>query len=911
LSLYLVPVVLGVFGILFARGLDSPVLRGIALLVSVAGPLLAAVYILLNLTSRGLERILLMGGILLLMMGALATASNVSGVLGAENVSQEVYRLSQWIGLVSLLLGMLALLATTVRTDEAVEEIGARFRHLADQMGEGFVLSSSDGTIVLINQRLLEQTGMSQKDVLGRNVREIAEILDSENILPKIAEMPQGLADEYNCTWTLNGEQRHFLLSRKPLHNRRGRLAGTLATVRDITEQYNLSKRLERYTHGLQKLVEDRTQKLRQSEEQFRELLLSMSEGFLTVDANFRIRFVNDRMCQVLRLNSSALIGREVFDFVDASGRGRLLDLFEAARAGVAQRMQQEFVFVSEGTEVPAMVAVAPVVEVSDAADEDPASSPRYSLVVTDITELKRMQRQLEMRANELQSANDELKMLDRAKDGFLSNVTHELKTPLATIRGYVEMLEGGGLGELQPAQVNALNVMERNAQRLGMLIEEMIEFSRMQIRGIQLSLSLFSVRSLVLDSVNSVRPQSSPKNLTIDTSFDTGATVVWADRKRVAQVLSILLSNAVKFSHPEGRIEITATRRDDNTLELAIRDHGIGIPAAFQERVFDKFFQVDSSHTRRYEGTGIGLSIAKSIAEAHGGGIELQSQPQTGSTFTLVLPHALFDLEYEEDDERLRGLTVVLADDEEESRKALQGVLAQAGCDVVCVRSGYECLRMAREMAPRVILLSEMLPDLTGPATFVKVREEPLLSESAVVLLGGRGTSQSNELGMEDLEYLPKPFDAPELLAKIREVCFFVAPPVAKIRVPSADPKPGAQTSVLVIDPDLDFLAWIEMGLRHRHIDCLGVVDVNEAVGVAGASKPDVIFLGMDSVSGAGEALVRLREAQATREIPVYVLTGLPIEYYEKMDVAGALRKPFSLSDVVDIVLGLKVYSE
>jgi len=360
LSLYLIPVVLGVFGILFARGLDAPVLRGVALLVSVAGPMVAAAYILANLSSRGLERMLLVGGVLLLMVGALGTASGISGMLPqSEGVSQDIEKLSQWTGLVSLLLGMLALLASLVRTDEAIEEIGERFRHLADQMGEGFVLASNDGTIALVNARFLELTGLEEAEVLGHSTREIAEHLNGEEILPHLDEPERKHPREFRCSWPLGGEERHFLVNARPLLGRRGALAGVLATVRDVTEQQSLARRLERYTHGLQKLVEDRTQKLRQSEEQFRDLLLSMNEGFLTVDSQFRILFANDRIGDVLRQNPQTLVGREVFEFVDAAGRGRLLDLFESAGAGAADRMQQEFVFLSESAEVPVMVALS------------------------------------------------------------------------------------------------------------------------------------------------------------------------------------------------------------------------------------------------------------------------------------------------------------------------------------------------------------------------------------------------------------------------------------------------------------------------------------------------------------------------------------------------------------------------
>jgi DNA-binding response OmpR family regulator len=162
----------------------------------------------------------------------------------------------------------------------------------------------------------------------------------------------------------------------------------------------------------------------------------------------------------------------------------------------------------------------------------------------------------------------------------------------------------------------------------------------------------------------------------------------------------------------------------------------------------------------------------------------------------------------------------------------------------------------------------------------------------------------------MEDLEYLPKPFSAAELVAKVREVC--LAEPAA-VKAPAIALGNGhkTRTSVLVVDSDPDFQAWIEIGLHHRQIDCFCVSDVNEGVGVAAASRPDVILLGVDGTTVVEDSLARLREAQATREVPVYVLTGLPTEYYDTLDVAGALRKPFSLSEIVELVLDPKVHSK
>ncbi len=852
----------------------------------------------------------------MLMMGALVTAAGLPGTLSERQaVPQWVESVSQVVGLVSLLLGVLAIVASIVRTDEAIEEIGARFRHLADHMGEGFVLASAEGSIVLVNPRFLEMTGLRESDILGANVGDLAGRLDGAAILPYLAQIARGQPAEFACSWNVYGEERHFLVNGLPLYNRRERLAGSLATVRDVTEQHNLSERLERYTHGLQQLVEDRTEKLRQSEERYRDLLLHMNEGFLTVDSSFRVRFANERICEVLALRPGSLVGRDLFDFVEGAGKARLLELLQRVDSGNDDPRQQEFVFLGEGgTPIPVMVAAALIRGEEAVPGEAAEPSSRYSLVITDVSELKRMQHQLEMRNNELQAANEELTMLDRAKDGFLSNVSHELKTPLTTVRGYIEMLESGSLGEMSEPQRSAVNVMARNVERLGLLIEEMIEFSKMEIRGLRLEIGLFRPRVLVQECVGSIRPQAAARNIRLLVEMDEEAAFAWADRKRVAQVISIFLSNAVKFSHPDGKIEVTVRARRDGALAVSVVDYGIGIPRAYRQRVFDKFFQVDSSRTRRYEGTGIGLSIAKTIAEAHGGRIELVSEAGLGSAFTLVLPRAVFNAAPPGPfPDELQGLRVLLAVARGEVRRVLAGVVERAGCVVSAVRNGHECVRAAYEFQPDVVVLGETLPDLTGLGVHQKLREEAAAPDAAVIVLASPGVDApvGEFPGAEEPHILVKPFSAAEFLAKIQGAAFPEAFDEAREPAPVETGRPR-RPRVLVVDSDPDMLAWLEMGLAKRRIDCVCARDVEEGLDRVGGLRPDAVLIDVDSADGAADdAVERLRDAEPTQGVPVYVITGAPLEYHHALGVAGGLRKPFALRDIEDIVLGPRVQSD
>src|SRR5690606_16448970 len=165
----------------------------------------------------------------------------------------------------------------------------------ARHMSEGFMLTTRDRVIILVNRRLLEMTGLEERDLVGHHVDELAKAFRAEPV-----RSPHGTDDphteEYQVTWNRDGKERHFWLTVAPVRGPRGQLEGSLITVRDITEQHRLARRLERYTQGLQQLVEEQTEKLRQSQEQLRGLLVRMREGFLTLDPTFHIRFANDRI---------------------------------------------------------------------------------------------------------------------------------------------------------------------------------------------------------------------------------------------------------------------------------------------------------------------------------------------------------------------------------------------------------------------------------------------------------------------------------------------------------------------------------------------------------------------------------------------------------------------------------------
>ncbi|MFP6582388.1 MAG: PAS domain S-box protein, partial [Candidatus Hydrogenedentota bacterium] len=616
---FLIPVALGMAGVLFSTQLEDPILQGVIVLVCLAVPLFVGGNVLARVHSDGLQRILLVASLTGLTLGAVVSVTGLSErLVDFEYVSPAIGELSRQLGIGSLFIGLLAVMYSMVRSEAMIDQVVDRFRNVADHIGEGFLLVGQDGNVVLVNRAVLDSIGVAEEDLVGKNVWKLAEGIGVQSEEYSVDTHRKGSVRQFNVDWDRHGEVHQYDVTVAPIFNRKRVREGDLFIIRDTTKQQRMAVRLKRYTDDLQALVEGQTREINDSKEHLADLLMQMHEGFLTVDEHFRIVFANAIMGRLLKIEHAALVGREIFEFLPPDQRARLKSAFKLTSNAPDKIESQEYDFVhSAGGYLPMKVAIATATGDDDARNH-------YSLVVTDLHEVKEMQYELETHAQQLERANEELLELDKAKDTLLSNVSHELRTPLSTIEGYVEMFQAGTLGAVEGPQIGALNVMTRNLNRLSVMIHEMIEFSRMEIRGIHLYESVFGLGDLIKESVQSALPAAMHKDIRINALVPDEAIFMWGDRDKLSQVMGIFLSNAIKFSHEQSHVDIAVRRGEESDIVLTISDYGIGIEEENIGRIFQKFYQVDSSMTRHFEGTGIGLSIASSVVEAHNGHIDV-----------------------------------------------------------------------------------------------------------------------------------------------------------------------------------------------------------------------------------------------------------------------------------------------
>ncbi|WP_407354753.1 PAS domain S-box protein [Methanolobus sp. WCC5] len=259
--------------------------------------------------------------------------------------------------------------------------------------------------------------------------------------------------------------------------------------------------------------------------------------------------------------------------------------------------------------------------------------------VVEDFTERKAAERALNQYAADLAKANEELKSLDRMKDEFLSNLRHELKTPLIPIKGYSELMYEGALGELNQKQKDAMEKVMLSSERLRRLIDSLLYVSITEGGNVEYTFVPLRISEVIDSALHDRSPEITSKAHVIEKSIPADIPLIKGDLDYLEEVFINIIDNAVKFTPQGGKISISARLQEDKKIYISISDTGIGIPGENLSQVFNRFYQADGSSTRKYGGNGLGLYICRKIIQAHKGEIWAESKDGSGTTIHVLLP--------------------------------------------------------------------------------------------------------------------------------------------------------------------------------------------------------------------------------------------------------------------------------
>jgi two-component system phosphate regulon sensor histidine kinase PhoR len=348
--------------------------------------------------------------------------------------------------------------------------------------------------------------------------------------------------------------------------------------------------------------IEDKIKEVRSQNQRLEAVFNSMVEGVLVVDRSSRIVSANAAIEKMFGVPDKASEGRLLLDVIRNNDIASLVNA--AIDKGEAVSAEAEIVY-----------PVSRIIRVNATPLFDGAAVGGCLAVVHDMSETRR---------------------LETVRSDFVANVSHELKTPLTSIKGFVETLREGAIDDKENGPA-FLKIIQDHTDRLDRLVDDLLALAHIESREMELRRGKFDLRKLADDIIPGFRSQMARKRVEVKDELPAGA-IVNADRERVGQVLTNLIDNAIKFNRDGGSVRIYCAD-SDGAVKVTVEDSGCGIPAKELGRIFERFYRVDKARSRDLGGTGLGLSIVKHIVELHGGSVGVESSEGLGSKFWFTLP--------------------------------------------------------------------------------------------------------------------------------------------------------------------------------------------------------------------------------------------------------------------------------
>ncbi|MBD2187498.1 ATP-binding protein [Pseudanabaena mucicola] len=556
-----------------------------------------------------------------------------------------------------------------------------------------------------------------------------------------------GLLAAQECTQT-----RHWQTSE-------AELLQELATHISIAIRQSMTMtQLQQFNQELESKVLERTEALLTAKNQLNMLVFNVSDGILIIDEDGYIVFANPSAAKIFGIGIEQFIGILFGVPNDLNNRFEINHLINFEEVG--------------GSEMQ-------VVEI------EWNQQPAYLISLHDVTERLQME-------EKLRESNQELMQATLLKNEFLANMSHELRTPLNAILGMNEGLQDGVFGAINEKQLKALQTVEKSANHLLSMINDILDVAKIESGQVTLDLALTSIEELCHSSLVFIKQQSYQKHLQLEIKVAPNLPKLLIDERRMRQVLINLLSNAVKFTPTGGRITLEASKlvREDGLkadLVMTVTDTGIGISPENIKKLFRPFIQIDSALNRQYAGTGLGLALTKNIVELHGGRVGVTSKLGGGSCFTIEIPYDLessspvmsgdksrsfkqeVDVEIEASTSQMPLL--LIAEDNDANALTFSSYLEVKGYRTLFAKNGKEAIAIAKDKHPDLILMDIQMPVMDGLEAIRQIRLDPDVAGIPIIALTALAMKGDRErcLGTGANDYLSKPVRLKELAAMIQ----------------------------------------------------------------------------------------------------------------------------------------------
>jgi len=740
-----------------------------------------------------------------------------------------------------------------------------RTRLLLESVGEGIIGVNMDGEVTFVNPAACRMLGFSADEFIGRNLHtlihhshEDGSPYPRENC-PMHKSVSGGTASHIDneVLWRKEGTSFPVAYSSNPVH-KDGSLVGSVITFNDITDR----RRAE--------------EALAESESRTRTILQTAIEGILMVDNDAFTMLVNPALCGILGRPQEDIIGRHIFDFVDEENRlifEAELEKREKGESGAYEICLQR----PDGVNVPCLFNATPFI------DEKGIKKGSFALV-TDITARKQAEEQVR-RAKEIAEE------ATKAKSDFLANMSHEIRTPMNAVIGMAHLALQT---ELTAKQADYLQKIQRSAHSLLGIINDILDFSKIEAGKLQMEAVDFSLDE-ALDNVSTVvgvKVHEKELEFLMDTSRDAPLALV-GDPLRLGQVLINLCNNAVKFTE-EGEIVISTrvVKKDEEsvTLQFAVRDTGVGLTEEQKGKLFQAFSQADTSTTRKYGGTGLGLTICKRLVSMMGGEIWVESAPGKGSEFIFTAKFGLARKVWRrhlEPSVDLRGMRVLVVDDNASSREILQSLLETMSFEVTVAASAEEGIaeleKEAKSRPFKLVVMDWRMPGMDGIKASALIKNHPDLPQKPKIIIAtayGREEVMQRSQKVRLDGFLLKPVSQSVLFDAIMVAFGKEAPegetiaPVSRIDEEGLRSIRGA-TVLLAEDNEINQQVAEEI-LQQAGLVVRIANNGKEAVEMVRTENFDVVLMDIQMpVMGGFEATQEIRRNERSKDLPIIAMTA------------------------------------